>query len=280
MTVDFEPIGHLCVSSLLRSPWTGLLANVSHIWTAIRRGAKDCLVCPSLQLLFFLLGLDLAMPTLASLDKKIEVVIVGGSSGALLARSLSTARRRFSPTKYNLTLISQLPYNVYMLAAARMVVTAEKNLDSTETGGFVPLNKLFQPEDAGRVVQGKVTRVTEDHLELADGGSVPYDYLVLATGSRWPGPMDFDFTSDEETRSHLSSWRGRIASAKNIVVVGGGPAGLGTLLGLLPEFGIDMLTFTLKNGGRQLYSTGRLRNPEHNYIDFIQNDDQGIAESL
>lgn len=165
-----------------------------------------------------------------TLNRRTEVVIVGGSSGATLARALSSARAQFDPSKHNLTLISQLPYNVFMLSAARMVVTAEQNLDSTDVGGLVPLNKLFDSGNAGRVVQGKVTRVLEDHVQLENGSSIRYDYLVLATGSKWTGPMNFDFTSPADVRSHITSWRQKISLAKNIVVVGGGAVGLGAFI--------------------------------------------------
>lgn len=166
------------------------------------------------------------MPS-STLDRKTEVVIIGGGGGALLARALSEARKRFDPTKHNLTLISQLPYSVFLPSVVRMVVTAEQDLDSIASGGLMPFDKLFAPGNAGRFLQAKVARVLEGHVELVDGALVSYDYLVLAMGSHWTGPSYFDFTTDADVRSHIANWRKKIASASRIVVVGGGSVGVG-----------------------------------------------------
>lgn len=163
-----------------------------------------------------------------SSPRKTEVVIVGGGGGAALAASLSAARAQFDPAKHNLTLISQLPYGIHLPATARMVTTAEGNLDSTDKA-FIPLDKLFKPGNAGRVVQGKVTQVLDDRVVLENGSSVAFDYLVLATGSVWTGTTNFSaLTSDEDVHAHVDSWRKKISVARSIVVVGGGAVGLGT----------------------------------------------------
>lgn len=168
-----------------------------------------------------------------SLDRKTQVVIVGGTSGAIAARALSDARKKFDPAKHSLTLISQLPYTVFLPSAARLVVTAEQNLDSTLSGGLMPFDKHFAPGNAGQFLQARVTRVLEGHVELSDGrGDIPYDYLVLATGSNWSGPFNLNLNSDSEVRSHIASWRKKIASSNRIVVVGGGAAGLGASISL------------------------------------------------
>lgn len=160
--------------------------------------------------------------------RKTEIVIVGGCSGAILAHSLLRATRplKLDPAEHNITLISQLPYNVWLLAAARMAVTADEHLDNTERA-LVPLDRLFADGAPGAFRQGKVVRMHEDHVELEDGENVHFDYVVLATGSKWPGPLNFDWTKDHEVRSHIDLWRTRIARAKRIVIVGGGPAGVG-----------------------------------------------------
>lgn len=168
--------------------------------------------------------------TSPTLNRKTEVVIIGGGGGAILARALSDAHKRFDPSKHNLTLINQLPYGIFLPSTIRMVVTAEQNLDSLALGGLMPFDKLFAPGNAGRFLQAKVARVLEGNVELVDGTLVSYDYLVIATGSNWTGPSYFDYTSDADVRSHIASWRKKIASANRIVIVGGGSVGVGAFL--------------------------------------------------
>ena len=167
------------------------------------------------------------------MSRKIEIVIVGGGSGAALATKLSAARSKFDPAKYNITVITPLPYNVFLLAAARIAVTSEGSLDSTNQA-FIPLDKVFNSgkganvAQAGRVLQGRVVNVLEDRVELDNGSSLRYNYLVLATGSVWSGPTNYgQYSSEGEVRSHVDKWRKQISTAKRIVIVGGGAVGLG-----------------------------------------------------
>lgn len=170
------------------------------------------------------------------MSPKTEVVIVGGSSGAILASQISAARTQFNPAKHNLTLVTQLPYNVFLVATARMTVTSSQALDSTEQA-FFPYDNLFAPGNAGRVLQGKVVQVQEspNAVILESGESLKYDYLVLATGSKWTGPSAFDkYTSDREVHDHVKQWRSKVEKSNSIVIVGGGAVGIGTYL-FLPD---------------------------------------------
>lgn len=163
------------------------------------------------------------------MSRKIEIVIVGGGSGASLASKLSAARAKFDPAKYNITLITPLPYHVFLIATARIAATPEGALDSTDQA-FIPLDKVFNSEkgNAGRVVRGRVTDVLEDRVELDDGTSLRYDYLILATGSVWSGPTNYgQHSSEGQVRSHINTWRKNISSARRIVIVGGGAVGIG-----------------------------------------------------
>jgi 3-phenylpropionate/trans-cinnamate dioxygenase ferredoxin reductase component len=70
--------------------------------------------------------------------------------------------------------------------------------------------------------------VDRQRVQLADGDEVPYDALVIATGTRARrlGP---DSSSDEYTVRTLAdalALRARLASRPSVVVVGGGPLGM------------------------------------------------------
>ncbi|KAF8316103.1 FAD/NAD(P)-binding domain-containing protein [Clavulina sp. PMI_390] len=158
---------------------------------------------------------------------KKEIVIVGGGSGAALAYALSPS---LDSSKHNLTLISPLPFAIHNPATARMVVTSAGNLESKQTGAFMPYDKLFKPGKPGRYLQDRVIEVNDREKTLVlegTGQKVAYNYLVLATGSVWGGPISFDrMNSEGELLAHVAEWRGRIAKAERVVLVGGGTVGI------------------------------------------------------
>ena len=49
--------------------------------------------------------------------------------------------------------------------------------------------------------------------------------LVLATGSKWSGPMDFP-DSGADLRQFVAQWREKFRAAPDIVIVGGGAVGI------------------------------------------------------
>ena len=49
--------------------------------------------------------------------------------------------------------------------------------------------------------------------------------LVLATGSRWSGPIDLP-DSEADLRKLVSQWREKFKAAEDIVIVGGGAVGV------------------------------------------------------
>ncbi|KAJ8487258.1 hypothetical protein ONZ51_g4281 [Trametes cubensis] len=160
-------------------------------------------------------------------EKRQNVVVVGGGwAGTLIARDLSA---KLDASKYNLILVSDKPYFIHLIAGARFTVTAEGKL---EDQALVPFDKLFHNGN-GSVKIGKVVSVSGragekgGEVVLEDGERIPYAALVLATGSSWPGPLDFP-SKDADMRSHLASWRNKYEKANHVVIVGGGAVGLET----------------------------------------------------
>lgn len=161
-------------------------------------------------------------------DRKNVVIVGGGGYGIGLARDLSAKLDR---SKYNLTLVSARPYYIHLVAAIRFTVTSEGQI---EDRAFVPYDHLFINGN-GTLVTGKVTGIEEfgkgrgGQLVLQSGDKVPYDVLVLATGSTWGGPLDFP-DADGDVRASLEAWRRRYAAANEIVFIGGGAVGIGKFL--------------------------------------------------
>ena len=67
-------------------------------------------------------------------------------------------------------------------------------------------------------------------ITLDSGEIVPYDVVILATGAVWEGIVAFP-NKPEDYLTHVESWRKRFKDANEIVIAGGGPVGVGELLG-------------------------------------------------
>ncbi|KAH9947482.1 hypothetical protein B0H21DRAFT_807447 [Amylocystis lapponica] len=159
-------------------------------------------------------------------DQRENVVIVGGGFlGTLAARTLST---QLDASKYNLILINERPYTLYLISALRMVVTKEGNL---EEQSLIPFDKLFVNGN-GTFKLGRVTAIEETApgkggaVVLQDGEKIPYAALVLATGASWPAPIDFP--EADHVVDYIKTWRKRFEQAQDIYLVGGGAVGIET----------------------------------------------------
>ncbi|KAL4252084.1 FAD/NAD(P)-binding domain superfamily protein [Abortiporus biennis] len=159
-------------------------------------------------------------------DRKNIVIVGGGYAGSGLARTLSS---KLDASKYNLIMITSKPYFVHLVAGIRMTVTDEGKL---EDRGLIPYDKIFI-NDNGTHIVGTVEGIEEREpgkggfLLLKNGERIQYDILVLATGSRWKGHLDFP-DSDTEIREFIKQWRKRFADAKDVVLVGGGSVAIET----------------------------------------------------
>ena len=161
-----------------------------------------------------------------SSDKK-NVVVVGGSYGG--SNAAKALAKSLDASKYNVILITARPFYLHLIAGIRMVVSDVDNLIST---ALVPYDKL---QGITHKV-GTVTSIEETApgqggvLVLKDGERVPYAGLVLATGSTWTPYLSFGDT-EEEVRAHVTEWRSKFANAKHVLIIGGGPVGIGASLG-------------------------------------------------
>lgn len=114
-----------------------------------------------------------------------NVVVVGaGPAGAGTAKLLST---QLGALGYNVILVNARPFYVHIIAAIRMTVSDVDHLEKTT---LLPFDKMFT-KGVGSVKVGSVDSITENDgghggiVTLADGETIPYEYLVLTPGSTW-----------------------------------------------------------------------------------------------
>ena len=157
-----------------------------------------------------------------------NIVIVGaGTGGFLLFRQLAT---KLANTSYSLVVVEPREFYIHNPSTLRMVVSP---VDEYENKSI-----MNHPSDLSsgnvRFVYAKATSIVDNG---SDGGrvildneeSIDYSVLILATGSRWSGPIAFGTEKEEILRS-VTSWRDKFKAAQDIVLVGGGAIGFGKFL--------------------------------------------------
>lgn len=159
-------------------------------------------------------------------DRKNIVIVGGGGGGSQVARALSA---KLDSSKYNLILINPRPYYILLPATARLAVS---EIDHLEDRAFVPYDRVFHNGN-GTFLQGKVTSIKKvdpgqrgGEVTLDSGERIPYEFLVLAPGAIWPGPLAFPDDKDDVSK-FIREGRAALKGASDIVLVGGGAVGIG-----------------------------------------------------
>lgn len=140
------------------------------------------------------------------------VVIGGGYAGVRLAKRLDATAR--------VTLVDRKEVFFHRIASLRAGVRPQWSVTP-----FIPYDRLLRD---GRVVVGKAVRVdtADRQVILASGERLPYDVVVIATGADYPEPARFTGTTAEETLTSFAVHQRKVAAARHVLVVGGGPSGV------------------------------------------------------
>jgi len=156
------------------------------------------------------------------MSKKNIVVVGGGGAGANACRALS---KTLDSSKYNLILINPLPYRIWLIAALRVTVSSQPELQQSAMASY---DKLFI-NGKGKFVQGTVKSFEANKegggsVTLESGEKIDYYVLALTQGATWSGPPAFP-RSDSGVKEHVESLHAKFSKAKDIVIVGGGAVG-------------------------------------------------------
>lgn len=168
------------------------------------------------------------------MKQKPKIVIVGGGmAGHKIAHALQDLAE--------ITLVDPKDFFEIPMAAPRLLV-APGSLPA-----IIPYRAFLS---RSRLVRGWLREV-RDRSILVDAGAptgatdVPFDYLVLATGSNYDGDLVKPLAGEAEGRmQHFQSVRDRLADAKRILIVGGGAVGVelaGEIVETFPEKQITLV---------------------------------------
>ncbi|KAF9531421.1 FAD/NAD(P)-binding domain-containing protein [Crepidotus variabilis] len=157
------------------------------------------------------------------------VIVGGGVAGLTIFKELSPKLVKNPDT--NVILIDPRPFHLHMISSLRMIVTEEGNRS------VMPHPPSFNSGNK-RVIHSKVTSITDNDnghfVTLANGETVDFSVLVLATGGHWSGPLAFG-NDQAEVSEKVSEWRRKFKNSRNVVLIGGGAVGF-ELAGEIKDF--------------------------------------------
>ncbi|GAA2097737.1 FAD-dependent oxidoreductase [Actinomadura alba] len=167
------------------------------------------------------------------------VVVVGGGYGGIsVAKSLDDVA--------DVILVEPKDAFVHNVAALRALVEPDW------------LSRIFLPYDRllahGRVVRDRAVMVGAGRVVLASGDELAADYIVLATGSRYPFPAKTELDSADQTLERYQLIHKALANAGRVLLLGAGPVGLelaGEILAVWPDKHV-----TIANGSSDILPGG------------------------
>jgi NADH dehydrogenase FAD-containing subunit len=157
------------------------------------------------------------------------VVVVGGGYGGIsVAKALDETS--------DVVLVEPKDAFMHNIAALRALV------DPTW------LRRIFMPYAGlltnGRVVRDRAIVVDSHRVMTASGEEISADYVVLATGSRYPFPAKTDLLDTYHAQEQIRQTHRALAQADRVLLVGAGPVGIelaGEIRHVWPEKTIVLL---------------------------------------
>ncbi|KAJ5742023.1 hypothetical protein N7533_011432 [Penicillium manginii] len=154
-----------------------------------------------------------------------NIVVVGGS---FVGRGTAQELAKIIPPTHRVLLTEPHSHFHHLFTFPRFAI-----VPGQEHKAFIPYSEIFSgaPNPAAHgVVQARVVSVNSQHIELdrewQGSKQIPFDYVVLATGTRLSKPAAMD--SDEKLPSveYLQKHQADVKRSKSILIVGGGAVGV------------------------------------------------------
>jgi NADH dehydrogenase FAD-containing subunit len=150
------------------------------------------------------------MSTPEQTDPSKVVVVGGGYGGVAVAKALDSSAE--------VVLIEPRDAFMHNIAALRALVDP-----SWLSRIFFPYTDVLSN---GRVVRDRATLVEPHRVVTSSGEEFEADYIVLATGSRYPFPAKTDLLDAEAAREEMRATNRALSQADRVLLVGAGPVGI------------------------------------------------------
>ncbi|KAF4955423.1 hypothetical protein FSARC_11855 [Fusarium sarcochroum] len=149
-----------------------------------------------------------------------NVVVIGGSFGGIeLTRKLAQSL----PTGYRVVLLEKNSHFNYPFNFPRYSV-----LQGHEHLSFIPYDGVVKgtPKGIYSFVRGEAATITDQAVHLKSGKTIPYTYVVIATGATQRPPARVIASDKTEAQAELRSTQGAIKAASKVAVIGAGAVGV------------------------------------------------------
>src|SRR5437660_12742832 len=143
-------------------------------------------------------------------DRPAVVVVGGGYGGIAVAKALDETS--------DVVLVEQKDAFMHNIAALRALVDPSWALRI-----FFSYKGLLRH---GRVVQDRAAVVDPHRVVTASGEEIAADYIVLATGSRYPFPAKTDLVNAEHAQEQIRRAHRALTKANRVLLLGAGPVGI------------------------------------------------------
>ncbi|KAH7311187.1 FAD/NAD(P)-binding domain-containing protein [Rhizoctonia solani] len=147
-----------------------------------------------------------------------NIVVVGSGGGGIPL--VQTLQKQIDPATHRIVVIEKRDYYAHWPALIRAAVTEDGSIDER---GLVPNDRAL--DSTVKVVRSSVKHITPTEIITESDELIPYQHLVLATGSLWSGPLALP-DSRQKAIQHFRSFKKQLAAAEHILIVGGGAVGL------------------------------------------------------
>ncbi|KAI1194295.1 hypothetical protein F5X97DRAFT_336115 [Nemania serpens] len=156
--------------------------------------------------------------------RQCNVVVIGASmAGYYAAKTIAESILPNSP--YHVIVVEPHDHFHFTWVLPRFSV-----VEGHEDKAFIPYGPYLRqiPDGVLRWIQGRALRITKNSVLLSSGEEVPYAFLVVATGAGATDALPSRVDADKKTEgvAKLRDIQIRIKVARNLVVVGGGAAGV------------------------------------------------------
>ncbi|KAG0358547.1 hypothetical protein BC939DRAFT_475536 [Gamsiella multidivaricata] len=159
---------------------------------------------------------------MSSAANPIKVVVVGGSYAGINVITQLLSSLKSSKKTIHITLVEKNDARFHRLGAFRALVDEEYG-----NKVWIPYTDLFPKGSPHRIIKDSLAQVYHHHVVLQSGTTVPFDYLVLCTGSSNSATTEYTASSSSaEAISITSKARAELTKSKSVVVVGGGSSGV------------------------------------------------------